>query len=305
MRTPARRFSAYTDAPVKCKNPLRFLVLDGYSKAGRDELEAGGASTAGILYRRMLHKASPWGAVSDIVYPCDADVEKLDVEHYDGIAWTGCSLCIYSNAALVLKQIGLAKRLYATGIPSFGSCWALQLSATAAGGKCGLNPNGREMGIGRKIILTPEGRGHPMYEGKPSVFDAFMSHLDEVTTVPVGGTLLASNFHTRVQALDVTHNGGSFWSVQYHPEYDLHELARLTYCRINKLVELGFFQNRTAGEEYVNDLETLHQDASRKDLAWKLGIDADVMNEDVRHVEVRNWIKKKVDPFRRLKQDRV
>jgi hypothetical protein len=24
--------------------------------------------------------------------------------------------------------------------------------------------------------------------------------------------------------------------LQYHPEYDLHELARLTHCRIKKLV---------------------------------------------------------------------
>ena len=25
--------------------------------------------------------------------------------------------------------------------------------------------------------------------------------------------------------------GGIFWALQYHPEYDLHELARLCYCR--------------------------------------------------------------------------
>ena len=35
------------------KDP-RFLVLDGYSKEGREDLASGGATTAGELYARML-----------------------------------------------------------------------------------------------------------------------------------------------------------------------------------------------------------------------------------------------------------
>jgi transposase len=45
-------------------------------------------------------------------------------------------------------------------------------------------------------------------------------------------------------------------------------------------------------------LETLHQDPSRKDVAWLLGIDEDVTNEDVRLAEVRNWIDMLVLPTR-------
>ncbi len=44
------------------------------------------------------------------------------------------------------------------------------------------------------------------------------------------------------QAMSVTHNGGVCWGIQYHPEYDIHELARLTYCRTDKLVKLGYFR---------------------------------------------------------------
>ncbi len=73
------------------------------------------------------------------------------------------------------------------------------------------------MGLARKIQLTPEGRGHPMYEGKPSVFDAFISHDDEVTHVPAGGLLLSSNSWTHVQSISVTSGKGTFWAVQYHP----------------------------------------------------------------------------------------
>ncbi len=152
------------------------------------------------------------------------------------------------------------------------------------------------MGIARKITLTPEGRAHPLYIGKPSVFDAFISHEDECTHLPPGAALLAGNAHSSVQAVAVTHKGGTIWAVQYHPEYDLHELARLTYCRIERLTGMGFFADTDAAHDYVNKLEALHQDPSRRDLAWLLGIDADVMNEDVRLAEVRNWIEQLVLP---------
>jgi GMP synthase (glutamine-hydrolysing) len=76
-------------------------------------------------------------------------------------------------------------------------------------------------------------------------------------------------------------------------------MARLTWCRIDKLMELGFFKTREDAEAHVDQLETLHQDPSRYDIAWKLGIDADIMNEEVRRTEVRNWINRLVIPSRR------
>jgi GMP synthase (glutamine-hydrolysing) len=68
------------------------------------------------------------------------------------------------------------KDTFACGVSSFGSCWALQIAAVALGGKVELNPKGREVGIGRKVSMTPEGRAHPMFAGKKSVFECFMSH---------------------------------------------------------------------------------------------------------------------------------
>ena len=279
----------------------KFLVIDGYHKAGRDELAAGGASAAGYLYVRMLQKCLP-GAACDVVHPADpgASLPKgAALDQYDGIAWTGCSLTIYDDDPRVGPQIELARAAYESKVPSFGSCWAAQMAVDAAGGIVRANPRGREMGIGRKISLTPEGRGHPLYFGKSNVFVGFICLVDEFTHLPPGSVLLASNAFTHVQAVAVTHKGGQFWGLQYHPEYNLHELARLTWCRIAKLVSLGFFQDREAAERYVDLLEVLYQDPSRKDIAWLLGIDEDVMNEDIRLAEVRNWIERLVLPSMR------
>ncbi|MEE8499503.1 MAG: type 1 glutamine amidotransferase [Kiloniellales bacterium] len=283
-------------------NDPRFLVLDGYSRDGRADLEAGGATTAGELYAQLLKACAPGHAEVDIICPADPDAALplgAAIEQYDGIAWTGSSLTIFAEDLKVSPQIAFAQAAFEAKVPSFGSCWAAQIAVVAAGGRCDVNPKGREMGLARKIALTPEGRAHPLYTGKKSVFDAFISHDDEVTHLPPGASLLASNDHTRVQAVSVTHKGGAFWGLQYHPEYDLHELARLCFCRKQKLVERGFFQDMAAAQDFVDRLEALHQDPSRKDIAWLLGIDEDVMNEDIRQAEVRNWIELLVLPSMR------
>ena len=46
----------------------RFLIIDGYHKAGRDELAAGGASAAGDLYSRMLQKCLPGAACEPLIH---------------------------------------------------------------------------------------------------------------------------------------------------------------------------------------------------------------------------------------------
>jgi GMP synthase (glutamine-hydrolysing) len=278
-------------------NP-RILVVDGYAEEGRAGLRDGGATTAGELYAKMLAKCCP-GLETDIVYPADPGAGLpggAAIDQYDGIAWTGSSLTIHKPDPQVTPQIEFARAAFEAKVPGFGSCWAAQIAVVAAGGACRENPKGREMGIARKISLTPEGRSHPLYIGKKSVFDAWISHDDEITHLPEGGVVLSGNRWTNVQSVSVVHQGGVFWGLQYHPEYDVHEMARLCYCRKQKLVDRGFFLNLDAAQSFVDRLEALYQDPGRKDIAWLLGIDEDVMNDDIRLAEVRNWIEQLVLP---------
>jgi len=281
-----------------CK-PLRLLIIDGYSKKSRDNLEAAGMKLAWVLYDEMLRQHLP-DADREVLLPTDPGVSMPtddELEEFDGVIWTGCNLTIYDTEnPSVAKQIDLAQRAYEIGIPAFGSCWGIQMAAYSAGGDVRLHPKGREMGIARKIHLTPEGRSHPMFEGKPDVFDAFISHDDQVTRIPEGGTLLASNSYTRVQALEVKHKKGTFWGVQYHPEYNLHELARLIVAREEKLVSQGLFKDHEDLTAMVDRMEDLFANRNRKDHSWQLAIDNDVLSDEIRQCEFVNWIKHLVIP---------
>ncbi|MBL7189452.1 MAG: type 1 glutamine amidotransferase [Phycisphaerae bacterium] len=279
--------------------PLRFLIIDGYPKQSRDDLQAAGMKLAWELYADMLAQHLP-DAAYDILLASDPDVEipsAKDLSAQAGIIWTGCNLSINDTKnPSVSGQIDMARDAYEVGVPSFGSCWGIQIAAVAAGGKVEPNPRGREMGLGRKIYLTSEAHNHPMFEGKPHVFEGFVTHDDVVTEVPRGGVLLAGNGFARVQALAVTHKKGTFWATQYHCEYNLHEMARLIVAREKKLVAAGFFRGHEDLMHLVDRMEALAGEPNRKDLRWQLAIDDDVLCDSIRQCEFVNWINRLVLP---------
>ena len=247
---------------------LRILIVDGYDKPGRAELDAFGCGQAAPLYEKMLTACLP-DSVSleaDYTFPADAGSplpQGAELEKYHGIAWTGSSLTIHKDELRVTRQIDYARQLYKSGIPQFGSCWAVQIAAAAAGGVCTANPKGREFGLSRKVTLSEAGRTHPMYRGKATSFDAFTVHFDMVETAPPGATLLASNKLTEIQALDIQCDGGSFWAVQYHPEFTLDYMAKLAAGRTDGLIKDALFESDDEAQSFIQDWSTLHRSPAR------------------------------------------
>jgi GMP synthase (glutamine-hydrolysing) len=229
----------------------------------------------------------------EIAYPADPDPElpaAADLAGYDGLAWTGSSLTIHADDPRVARQLELARGAYRAGVPAFGSCWAAQLSVVAAGGRCARSPKGREFGISRRITLSDEGRRHPLFAGKPAVFEGFTSHEDEVVTLAPGSTRLAGNEWSRVQAVAVEHAGGRFWAVQWHPEYDLHEVASLCRLRADELVAQGRFEGRADADAWIERAEALHASPHDAELARELDASPELLDFEQRTREAANWL---------------
>ena len=263
--------------------PLRFLVLDAYHSAGREALHTAGCTEAGELYARMLRRLRP-DAQLDVRFPADGDPDLGEgLAGYDGICWTGSSLTIHREGdERVRRQIDLCRAAFEAGVPQFGSCFANQLAVTTAGGACGPSPRGREFGICRNIELSDAGRAHALFEGTVSGFDALTSHEDEVVRLPPGATVLASNAWCAVQAVDVRHARGTFWAVQYHPEYDLREIARLCTLRADELIDQGHFGSAAEARAWSAEMERVHDAGGSS--AIRSGTD-----------EVENWLRSQVE----------
>ncbi|MBP8132091.1 MAG: type 1 glutamine amidotransferase [Candidatus Hydrogenedentes bacterium] len=279
--------------------PLRVLIPDGYPMESREQFNQVGMRLAAVLYGDLLQKYVP-GAEYDIWYSSDPGAQPPTDERlaeYHAVIWPGCNLTIYhDDDPRVQNHLRLCARVYEAGLPQFGSCWGIQLATTVAGGRTEAHPGGREMGIATKIQLTEAGRKHPMTEGKPEVYSHFVSHDDQVVELPECATRLAGNDWSRVQAVEVRYKNGIFWATQYHPEYNLHEMAALILAREDRLLKQGFFHDSADVRQYAERLETVFADPSRKDIRWQLKIDDSIVEDSIREREFANWLKYLVLP---------
>lgn len=279
--------------------PLKLLVVDGNTAKTNRRTESLGGVGMGRGYVAALRQLVP-AAQCTIVTPCEHGVECLPqgvgLADFDGIAWTGSALNIYAGSDDIRAQIDLARAVFDSGRPVFGSCWGLQVMVTALGGRVRANPKGREIGIGRHIHQAAAGLGHPLYAGKPAVFDALTVHLDETETLPDGAVVLATNDVSDVQAVEIRRGESCFWGVQYHPEFTLFDMAHIFRRYGETLIKEGFFASMAALEALADDYLTLHADPERRDLAWRYGIDRWVLDPARRLKELSNWLERAVMP---------
>jgi GMP synthase (glutamine-hydrolysing) len=273
----------------------RILVIDGNVAEIRARQVAALGYDSGTGYARVLQRMDPSLQI-DIVLAADGDPKFPDgvsLENYDGVTMTGSALNIYNGGAPVTRQVELAKAVFAAGVPFFGSCWGLQVAVTAAGGEVRANPRGREFGFARRILLTAAGREHPVFAGKPLTFEAPSVHRDEIASLPAGAEVLAGN-DFGLQAASFTCGRGSFWGVQYHPEYDYLDIAAAAERYGETLVEEGKFADTKALASFAAELRALQEDPSDAALLWKHALGPAMQTETLRLLEIRNWLETKV-----------
>jgi GMP synthase (glutamine-hydrolysing) len=275
----------------------RILVIDGNVAEIRARQSAALGYDSGNGYARVLRRIDPTLHI-DIVAAADGDIEipaGVGIENYHGITMTGSALNIYNGGAPVTRQVELAKAVLAAGVPFFGSCWGLQVAVTAAGGEVRANPRGREFGFARRILLSADGLQHAMFAGKPSTYEAPTIHRDEIAALPAGAQVLASN-DFGLQAAAFKHGRGTFWGVQYHPEYDYVDIAAAAERYGKTLVTEGMFGAMTALGTYAEELRTLQSTPDEPALLWKHGLGPAMRSENLRLLEIRNWLESQVLP---------
>ena len=270
----------------------RLLLMEGNVASKRKLGAELGVRSSSEIYALAIAAHFP-DLTLDVVYAADEDWSfpgGRSLSNYDGMVVTGSSLHAYDLDFAVTNQIALVKQAGEAGLPIFGSCWGLQIAVMAAGGLGEFNPKGREVGFARKILLNAAGANHPMFRGKPRVFDAPCIHYDEVTQLPKGATLLASNDHSLMQAAIIPVGHSKVWAVQYHPEFDIEQLVQLYTLYADDMIAQGFFADREQLDSHVKLVASLAASPKDRGLAWQLGVDEDITDDRRRRLEIINWI---------------
>ncbi|MGH1588833.1 type 1 glutamine amidotransferase [Methylobacterium phyllosphaerae] len=271
---------------------LRFLVAESETPEARHQRRESVGRSSGETFLDILGKLTP-GAACDRVKPADANAalpSGMSLSRYDAVFLTGSPLHLYEETPETRRTVAFMRAVFAAHTPAFGSCAGLQVATVAAGGTVRANRRGFEAAFARRITPTEAGRAHPVLAGRPAAYDAPAIHTDEVEALPPGAKLLAGNRVTAVQAAEIRFDGGVFWGVQYHPEISLDEVAGALRRQAGSLVEADLARNKEDVEAYARQVEALHAEPSRRDLAWRLGLDEQVTDERLRQTELRNFI---------------
>ena len=269
---------------------LRFLIFDSEPEAARQKKRAQGHAPSAESFAQTLMRIHPGAVVEEFAPAETVGAPSGGITSFHAVFLSGSPLHFYKDTDDVRPIIEFMRAVFESGVPSFGSCAGLQIATVAAGGEVGEKGGRREAGIARLIFQTSQGLKHPLLSGRAPSFDAPAVHSDEVRKLPADAVLLASSKETKVQAAEIRLNGGLFWGVQYHPEISLQEVANALVNERQELLDGGFVHTNSDLDRYVERLGELDRNPNRLDLAWQLGLSAELVDPWQRTIEIRNFI---------------
>lgn len=276
----------------KAFNLRTYLIAQSETPDEREARRQHAGKSSGETYAATLRQLDDDCEI-DIVEPADEGAPTYTPEQlakYDAIFLSGSPLHVYEDSPAVRRQLAFMRAVFAAGTPSFGSCAGMQVAVAAAGGTVRRMPDRMEAGISRRIVPTSDGRDHPLLKGRAPAWDAPAVHTDEVECLPEGAILLASNSVTKVQAVEIRHDKGIFWGVQYHPELAMGEIAVALRRQADLLVSSGLADAPDEVRDRADLLERLHHDPERRSLRWRLGVDGEFADEEGRRREMINFL---------------
>ena len=270
---------------------MNILIVDGNEKNASSKYTEIGMPTQFEVYENVLKSLLDKDCNITILHPACTNnyiPQGVGLGDFQGIVWTGSLLNIYDLGPPIDRQIELAKELFKKENKIFGSCWGLQILATAAGGTVRKNPKGLEAVIANNIIINREGLNHPLYKKKPKIFDSFCWHYDEVENLPSDTKVLSSNEKSKIQSMVFSRDKSEVWAVQYHPEFDPKWISGLMKQRKSLLLREGIY---SSSKEF-NELSSFLSDIGiYKDKKNHLSISETILNSEIHTLEISNWLK--------------
>ena len=255
---------------------LKLLIVEGNTKKENFNFSEAGCVSQSENFRQHIKKLEPNYEV-DIVEPGDDNsISKVfsSLKKYDGVVLTGSTLRINDNSNEVRKQIEFAKTCFKHEKKFFAACWGLQITVTAAGGRCRVATNGSHVGIAYDIELTNEGKKHKLYDSKPHKFTTPAFNYDEVEIPPNNAVLLASNKINKFEALHFIVGKSEIWGLQYHPEIPYDYMIKLIKHRSQGLIDKNVFKNQNEINAHINSIVK-----AKAELSYEM-----------RTIELKNWL---------------
>ena len=233
--------------------------------------------------------------ICDLAFPADEGANLPDpagLQSYDGVVLTGSALNLYDETPAVTRQIELMRAVYASGrrlsarAGEFRSAQPQPAAMSAAIRRAGKS-------VRPPHYATEAGRTHPMLRGVRLLRRA--RHPSRRDGRPPAIAHPCDECHVRDPGGRNPSRGGTFWGVQYHPEFSLAESRPFWNAGSNP--DRGrVLRNRHGRGRLCGGSHGPPWRAEPPDLAWRHGLDAEVLDPMLRTREIRNFVESRVKP---------
>jgi GMP synthase (glutamine-hydrolysing) len=255
---------------------LKILIVEGNTNEENVNFDAAGCVPQSENFKLHVKKFEPNCEIEIVSPGDDQSIFKVisSLKKYNGIILTGSTLRINDNSSEIKKHIEFAKKCFEKDQKIFAACWGLQITVTAAGGKCRVSPNGAHIGIAQNIELTNEGKKHSLYSSKVHKFTTPAFNHDEVEIPPQNYTLLASDKINKFMALQFNVGRSEIWGLQYHPEIPYNYMIKLIRHRAKSLIDKNFFKDINEVNSHIKVIEKVNNE----------------LKDETRTLELKNWL---------------
>ena len=255
---------------------LNILIVEGnIPKDSEVFIRAAGAS-ASVNLKNLVLKLEPNSNVKIINPGIDEETKKaLEVINiYHGIIFTGGAMRINDLTDVIKKHINFASNCFNHKKKILAICWGLQVCSTAAGGRVAPGKNGAHIGIASSVEINKEGQKNLIYKNKKLKFTTPAFNFDEVCETPEGATLLSSDKVNKVMCVYFKSGNSEIWGLQYHPDYEYHQIINLSNERKDQMIANKYFKDKNDFENHINYIK----DEDKK------------LDFENRTCEVKNWL---------------
>jgi GMP synthase (glutamine-hydrolysing) len=200
----------------------------------------------GSQYTQLIARRVRECQIYSEILPYDVDIEKVRSLSPKGMIFSGGPASVYEDHAPLCDPA-----LLVMGIPILGICYGMQLIGHLLGGKV-IHSEKREYGKA-KLTLNEDGRLFKDLGGKGSQWVVWMSHGDQLQTLPSGFRAIAYSKNTPFAAIENAQK--KIYGLQFHPEVihtqkglDLIRNFLFRVCKCSNLFTMRSFLDQTISD---------------------------------------------------------
>ena len=170
----------------------------------------------GSQYTQLIARRIREFEVSSEILPWNANMEEIMKKKPLGVVLSGGPRSTTGSDAPRAEESLLRGKL-----PVLGICYGMQLIAQTLGGRV---EKGRSGEYGRTKVVFRGVGNEKILSGVPDAINAWMSHRDEVKSLPEGAVLFGESDSGSIAGFSI--DGGRITALQFHPEVDTTEYGR-------------------------------------------------------------------------------